>query len=654
MKMLRQLKAFSLLTDILLLTPLILFTGWVYLIPPLQTFGYHPLFSDDAIFAMLARKVLEEGPSGAFHLAWGPLLPWLNALLNKLFNIPLEEGPRIITGLSLTLRVIPIYLLSKYLFGKMAALVSIILVSLYTFLLVPQEATLAEGLYSLVIFTGFLISYIALKTEKLKWYFFAGGIWGLAYLTRLEGWFFLIPLLILTGLRLFHNSKKHSMTLKLLVTFVIAFLLISSPFLIFIKQVYGAWTLNPRASIVLVAPGNLFTFYKDINGITTPAQAYFSGDPKSYNSSLWHPEPFVFWRAIGRSWSTLSIIPTIYFKYFWENTPVLLIGGILGLLLTLTLIFQKKLRLLATFIFLTALLFTLLDFSLTTLEFTSPILFNPEGNLALFIVQFWRMLHTKGYLQPLIRDLIIALLALSWLIYKRKYPSRLARHVYANRLAIYLPLTLLLGFMPLFFNSFANKYAIATGVMFALFTGFFITSICSLAITLLRRYYPSLPYLKVAPAIYILALISVFWINRPQFYQALNTRETQYKALNFQASYLKKPGLVILNDHGPGAKVAVFHEAPVFYAKGEVFYFAADSNITMEQTLSYFEQNQVDYFITNNIQAFYTWKQLRPLLLPTTKLENWKMIYSDPPLGAKIEVTDNRTDMLVAVWKRVN
>lgn len=639
-------KPFFSLLDLLFLMPILIFAIWIYLIPPFQTFGYHTLFSDDAIFAMLARKTIEEGPWGAFHLAWGPLLPWLNALSNIFFNVPLDEGPRIITGISLTLRVIPIYFLAKFLFNKTAAFVAIFLISIYTFLLIPAEATLAEGLYSLIVFTGFLFSYLALKTEKISWYFFSGAIWGLAYLARLEGWFFLIPFLILTTLRLTVREKNRFYTFKLLIVSIIGFIVISSPFLIFIKQSYDSFTLNPRANIVLVSPGNLFTLYNDLDRNTnqpiTPAQIYFSGEQKYYSSSLWHPTPFMFWRAIGRSWSTLSIIPNIYLNFFREQFPIILFGGIIGLLLTILLVFRKNLNLLISLIAISGLIFAILDFSLTTIEFTSPILFNPNGTFILFIDQFYKMLNTAGYLNPLIRDLLIFIITFTYFIKKKENFLKLIKLFYSDRLRLYLPLTLFLGFIPLFFNSFASKYAIVTGTIFSLYTGFTIV----LLYQLINKFIPKKYYL--IPILIILSCF--FWINRQQIYHTLDTREAQYKINDFKINYLKKPGLVILKDHGPGAKIGVFYEAPVFYAKGIPFYFAVDSNITLEQTVKYFEINKVDYFVLT-IQSFYSWPHLKPLLLPTTKLQNWKMIYSDPPIGTKISITNTSSDVLVTVWK---
>ncbi len=637
--------------DILFLSPILAFAAWIYLIPPFETFGMHTLFSDDAIFAMMARKALEEGPQGAYHLSWGPLLSWLIALLNKLFLIPLDEGGRIITGASMFLRIIPAYFLAKYLLNRFAAVITAFLVTIYVFLLIPQEAALAEGLYSLFIFTGFFFSFQALRTDKIGWYFSSGLTWGLAYLTRLEGWFYIVPLLLLSGFKLMSKTNRI-LTLKLLFASIIGFLLISMPYLSFVRQAYGSWMLNPRMNISLVVPGNSFTLYKDNYGNSTPAQIYFSGDPKYYISNLWHPDPLTFWRAVGRSWAMTLPTPIAYYNFFQEKSMPLFVFGLLGIFITLYTAFRKRLQLLFLLIAVAGLGFILIDFSLITLEFLSPVIFNPEGNLQEAIKQFERVISLPEYQVWLRRDAIIAALTLFFIIIRRKQFSKIADQFYKERVKLYLPLSLFLGFVPLFFNSFAGKYTLGTGAIFALFSGVSIALTSSLIIKTANKIIPHFPHTLLVTIVQVLVLIGFFGLNYQQFNLTLDTRETQYKRQDFQISYLKNPGLAILKDHGPGAKIGVFHEAPVFYAQGVPFYFAADSNITLEQSINYLEENSVEYMVLNSSQ-YYSWKQLKPLFSSTTDLPNWKMIYSDAPAGKEIKITDTQSDVLVTVWKYI-
>lgn len=639
--------------DVFLLLPFIIFAAWVYLIPPLQTFGYHTLFSDDAIFAILARKTLEDGPNGAFHLAWGPLFPWTIAALNKLFAIPLEEGGRIITGASLLLRIIPFYFLVKYLFNRAAAFIAVYFVTIYTFLTIPQESALTEGLFSLIVFTGLLFSFLALKTEKLSWYFLSGLTGGLAYLARLEGWVFLTSLFLLTGLKALTLKKQRLFTLKPLFILTFTFLIITSPYLVFIREAFGSWSLNPRMNIVLTAGANYFDPYKDRDEITTIAQVYFSGEQKYYNSNLWHPTPYLFWRSLGRSWATVSTVPTLYFNLLKEQTPSLLILGILGLLLTLYNIFKKRFNLLLLTLALLTLCLFLLDFSLISLEFLSPIIFNPEGNLYLVFNQFLKMLLLKDYQNWAIKDVTIILITSLLIIIKRGDLPRLMLHLHSQKLNIYLPLSMLLGFMPLLFSGFAPKYVIIIGAILAAYSGFLIVSLSSSLSTTIHKIFPNVQYSAIYAAVSVLALVGLFLANKPQFDKiAVDTREAQYNLQAYQISWLKNPGTAILKDYGPGAKVATFYEAPAFYAQGIPFYVMTGSSTPLEQTISYLEKNEVDYLYIDKTQGFLIHKNLLPLLKGNTILPGWQMIYSDPP-QEKAWLNDN-PDILVTIWKRLD
>ncbi|KKQ18455.1 MAG: Oligosaccharyl transferase STT3 subunit [Berkelbacteria bacterium GW2011_GWA1_36_9] len=618
------------LLDLLFLTPIFLFATWIYLIPPFQTFGYHALFSDDAVFAILARKVLETGPSGAFHLAWGPFQPWINALLNKLFNIPLDEGSRIITGIALTIRVIPAYFLVKLIFNKFAAIISIFLITIYPFLAIPGEGALTEGLYSLIIFTGFLFSYLALKYEKMIFYTLSGIIFGLAYLTRLEGWFFIIPLLFLTFLKVIFDTQKRISALKLLGISISVFLLTIYPYLSFIHETFGSWTLNPRMSTVLMQPGNSYAFYEDKFGPTTSAQVIFSGDPKYYRSNLWHPTPLEFWRALGRNWESSPTIPVIYFNFFKDNASFIFGGSVLGLFLYLRNIFKNKFKLVFTSIVLSTFSFFLLDFFLVSMEFLSSVIFVQDRNLNAVTERFQKILSFPDYQQWAFRDGIIILTSIFFIISERNSLFELARHFHVHRLKLFLPLSLLVSIIPLYFAGFATKYAIILGAIFALYTGYFIATI-------------SIKYR--AGIIIPIIFFGVIGLNFPQFYQTLNTRAMQYKVQDLQISLYRQPGLAILKDYGrPGAKVAVFHEAPIFYAEGIPFFIMADSNISLKQSLSYLEKNQVSYLVANG-NNFSSWQQFRPLLIPTTKLPSWQILYSSP-------VKPNR-EADVIVWKYI-
>ena len=142
------------------------------------------------------------------------------------------------------------------------------------------------------------------------------------------------------------------------------------------------------------------------------------------------------------------------------------------------------------------------------------------------------------------------------------------------------------------------------------------------------------------------AFIGLFlslWISRSLYSQSAIVKEQKYYS-RFSERIRKEPGLAILADHGPGAKIANFYEATAFYARGETFYLPYDGNkISAQETLGYLNQNDVDYIVAVRYGA-YKHVGLEPFYNPDSKIHGWKPLYKDP---------ENNADISIIVWKKV-
>src|SRR3989344_8016331 len=152
----------------------------LYLLPVLANPSKIILYSDDAIYAMLAKKALEGGPWAIFNLTWAPLFPWLIATFHKLFATPLEEGGLLITSASVVLRIIPAYLIARLLWGRLEAAVAAIILMGVPFITISFQTPLAETLGSLIILWGIYFSIKALQSKKIIFYIFSGVFWALS------------------------------------------------------------------------------------------------------------------------------------------------------------------------------------------------------------------------------------------------------------------------------------------------------------------------------------------------------------------------------------------------------------------------------------------------------------------------------------------
>lgn len=579
----------------------------------------------------MARNILKHGPSAAYHLTWAPLFPWLMALTNKLFSVPLEDAGRLITAISLVLRIIPVYILTRILFNRPVAATSTLLTILTPTVIVTKYSTYSEGFYSLAVLTGFLISFLALKYQKTILFLITGVLWGTAYLTRPEGWFFiLVPLSLTLFAAYSHKSRKSFLQALILILF---FLITALPYILFIHHAFGSWTLNPRIGITLVAPGSNFSPYQDNFGTTTLAQVYFSGEPQYYRSYLWHPRTFEVVRNFARTWDLLYIIPSQYLQLFLHTFTTLFIFGLLGIVIVLAQSVYKKPLLLLYALLFPILFYCLADFTFRTLSYLDLI---GDRSLLYAISTLLELRFKHNPPAESVRNiLVIFICPILLLIYRHQFP-KLLKHLSKIKLALYLPLSLVLGFFPLLFNSCFDKYITWIIPIFAIYTSYFISiAAYHLPKNILRKIIPT--GIAKLSSIIIFSIISVI-IIKPYFKRGLAVRNYPNTSNTFYIEVFQKPGQAILSDFGPGAKIALFHEGPAFYAQGKPFFFITSHNFSISDTLRYFKKNNVDYFILHRDQAA-SYPQLKFLLDPDTTLSGWKRIYIN--------------SSLVSVWKRI-
>jgi 4-amino-4-deoxy-L-arabinose transferase-like glycosyltransferase len=92
---------------------------------------------------------------------------------------------------------------------------------------------------------GLAISWMALSGNKHLFYLLAGLTWGTAYLTRHEGIGYLLFLILIILIRLFKEKKIRC--LGHLFLLLAGFLMVSTPYLIYLKRDTGNWTIGKQA-----------------------------------------------------------------------------------------------------------------------------------------------------------------------------------------------------------------------------------------------------------------------------------------------------------------------------------------------------------------------------------------------------------------------
>jgi 4-amino-4-deoxy-L-arabinose transferase-like glycosyltransferase len=175
---------------------------------------------------------------------WSPLYPVALGLAWLVFPSA-EVAGRLVSLISGLLCVPLIYLLARRVYDETTAWVGAFLVALVPQLALQSIWMLTEALYTLLIVAAFL-SAIA-SFQRARWATVAGGLLGLATLTRPEA---LVYLLVLTaayfGAWLVRRQAGYAVRL---VAMLLAFGLAVAPYVLWLHSVTGHWALTAKTDV---------------------------------------------------------------------------------------------------------------------------------------------------------------------------------------------------------------------------------------------------------------------------------------------------------------------------------------------------------------------------------------------------------------------
>lgn len=215
MQALKSKSAFFLLTDIFLLLLLVILAFVVryraFLDLPLD---FH---SDDAIYMSMARAFYEHRFEALLHSHWRPFYPIVATLFYPLTH-DWAITARYVSLFFGSLLIVPVYLLSKPLVGRMLAVLAAVLILSYQPLITASVRPLTESLFVFLFWLGLFFVTSGFRLNKKKLIFFGGITWSLAFLTRNEGIIllagFIIAVLAYILIKIFRehilkSSKKY-------------------------------------------------------------------------------------------------------------------------------------------------------------------------------------------------------------------------------------------------------------------------------------------------------------------------------------------------------------------------------------------------------------------------------------------------------------
>ncbi|MFO8057800.1 MAG: glycosyltransferase family 39 protein [bacterium] len=337
-------KADAFLLAAITIAALIVRTGFVIKAEPM-------LFRDMEIYVFISQSLAAGNLTDAIHFHYPPLFPTLFAPVGLILE-DFESGCRVVSVLLGACVVVPVYLLAFKTAGRGAAILAS---SFYAFVFFIGGQEQEQALIFFV-WTAVLAALLSLEKKKAGWFLATGVLFGLAFLTKPEGWGFFLAFLGLAFCYWLFNAFRYGdpdkaarwakqrfpgkYGLLCIALLAAGYFMITSPYLFAYYQRTGEVTMNPKARSLLYLHNlrdysMLYMIQKDPAGYYTLAQRmYLEGDVNPPEESIYyllykHRKQFV---SVWWARFKIAIFDTLPNKYLQRIAPgiwpVLLLLGL--------------------------------------------------------------------------------------------------------------------------------------------------------------------------------------------------------------------------------------------------------------------------------------------------------------------------------------
>lgn len=206
---------------------------------------------DEVNYLKLAASGNINGLNHVLHAYWSPFYPLAVAVFS--YIVPdYELAGRLLQILCATLIIFPFFFFIKANYGKTNAWWTTFFVAFFTLSARFSIKAEAEFIYSFVAIIGIMLGWLALKKEKAGYALLTGMLFSLAYLARPEGIGFLITwfvsVIVVFIFQLFTTRRLLFPVLAFLFA-GIGFGLVASPYLFYLHQTTGTWTISTKGTI---------------------------------------------------------------------------------------------------------------------------------------------------------------------------------------------------------------------------------------------------------------------------------------------------------------------------------------------------------------------------------------------------------------------
>ncbi len=255
-------KAYTWFNNISYSKKLLLLIAFAFIIRLYVVLNATTIAHDSILYIDLSKNLASGNYDKSLNLIRPPLYPVMIWLFSYIFQ-DIEFAGRMVSAFGGTLTVLVSYYLGRKLFNERTGIIIALFVSIHPYMIRYSGEVLTEGMFFFFVATVSLLGLISISKNSTFFMILTSIFSALAYLTRPDGIGFIIVIFAWILFYKIHKVKEDWATrLKLLISGLSVFLIITLPYLSFIYQDTGKFEISGILSLKELSP---IAFYHKIN-----------------------------------------------------------------------------------------------------------------------------------------------------------------------------------------------------------------------------------------------------------------------------------------------------------------------------------------------------------------------------------------------------
>ncbi len=201
---------------------------------------------DGVFYSLLGKNLIAGNFEEGLSTYWPPLYPFFIGLFSLIFQ-NIEFSGMMVSVLSGSLLVIPVFFLVQKFCGRREACFGAFFVVIYPSLIHCSVRVHTESIYMLFFTTAILVGWNSISGRKIVSFFLTGLLFGACYLIKPEaiGFVGLLIVMELCAKFYFDGIKFRKIVLNIFVI-LLGFLILATPYMLFLHQKTGRWTISEK------------------------------------------------------------------------------------------------------------------------------------------------------------------------------------------------------------------------------------------------------------------------------------------------------------------------------------------------------------------------------------------------------------------------